>query len=544
VQADVAIAPRSAAEPIRGVTARRRTGTAGGWAIPAVADVVFLICLVGALVTAGRMISADGDPGRHLAVGEHILRSGAIPRRDVFSHTMGGTPFVPYEWLAEVSSALSYRLAGWAGPVLLHGGVIGLSFGLLFGQIRARGVGLLLALAVTAMAMTTSAVHWLARPHVFTFLGTAVFAVVLDRWRAGTLSRRWLWALPAAMAVWANAHGGFLVAFLLMGAYAAADALRLVVSVGERRAAARRLGELAVAGLATLGATLLNPAGVGLLEHVTGYFGKQLLVDNTHEYMSPNFHEKTLWLFAGMVLLTAAGAAWSPRRPALQEGFLFLGFAFCGLYAARNIPLFAIVAAPLLASQLAALRVEPEWDGALPQAARAVLGWLGRRDRRYSGVDARARGHAWGALALAGLCVLAARQHAAGLSPLGARIDPKRQPVEAVAYLKQMQPAGNVFNEFGWGGYLLHEMWPSVRVFIDGQTDFYGEALTSEYMQVGAAAPGWEAILDKYGVRWALLPSDSRLARELGGDPGWRVEYRDGFATVLVRNAGAIGGRS
>lgn len=539
MQAEVAIADGPRAGGAYRAAARRRSSTAGGWVIPAVADVVFLICLIGALVTAGRMISSDGDPGRHLAVGGHILRSGAIPHEDLFSHTMAGTAFVPYEWLAEVASALSYQWMGWAGPVLLHGAAIGLTFALVFGQIRGRGVGLLLALAVTALAVTVSALHWLARPHVFTFLGTAVFASVLDRWQAGKLSGRWLWALPATMALWANAHGGFLVAFLLLGAYGGADALRLLAGSAETRpGAARRLRELTMAGVAVVGATLLNPAGAGLLEHVTGYFGKQLLVDNTHEYMSPNFHEKTLWLFAGMLLVTAGSAAWSPRRPGLHEGFLFLGFAFCGLYAARNIPLFAIVSAPLLASQLAALRVGSESDGPLARATRPLLGWLGRRDRRYSGLDSRARGHLWATLALGALCVLAARQHAAGLAPLGARIDARRQPVQAVAYLKKIQPAGNVFNEFGWGGYLLHEMWPSLRVFIDGQTDFYGEALTREYMHVAGVGTGWEGVLEKYRVRWAILPTESRLARRLRAEPGWRVEYQDDVATVLARTPG------
>ncbi len=37
-------------------------------------------------------------------------------------------------------------------------------------------------------------------------------------------------------------------------------------------------------------------------------------------------------------------------------------------------------------------------------------------------------------------------------------------------------PPGPVYNEFIWGGYLLYA-WPEVPVFIDGQTDFYGEAV-------------------------------------------------------------------
>src|SRR5437764_591576 len=80
------------------------------------------------------------------------------------------------------------------------------------------------------LAALASGVHWSARPHVFTFLGTAVFAALLDGWHTGRLSRRWLWALPLAMVVWANAHGGFLIGLVLLGAYLGADALRWLAS--------------------------------------------------------------------------------------------------------------------------------------------------------------------------------------------------------------------------------------------------------------------------------------------------------------------------
>ncbi|MGH2350621.1 MAG: hypothetical protein ACRDJN_03285, partial [Chloroflexota bacterium] len=241
---------------IRGTRARAWPA----WLRPSLADLLLLGCVLVALWGGSVMLSADGDPARHLTVGEHILASGAIPHADVFSHTMAGQPFVPYEWLAEVASALSYRLAGLAGPVLLHGMAIGLSFAVLFRHLRHRGHPVVLALAVTLLAAMASTLHWLARPHVFTFLGTAVFSFVLDGWHAGRLRSRWLWALAPAMALWANVHGGFLIGFILLGAYAGADALHLIAGDGETRSGARRrLARLGPPALATLGATLLNP---------------------------------------------------------------------------------------------------------------------------------------------------------------------------------------------------------------------------------------------------------------------------------------------
>src|SRR5919199_490937 len=66
--------------------------------VPSLAQVIFLSCLLLAVKFGSLMVSADGDPGRHLTVGEHILATGAIPRQDLFSHTMAGQPLLPYEW--------------------------------------------------------------------------------------------------------------------------------------------------------------------------------------------------------------------------------------------------------------------------------------------------------------------------------------------------------------------------------------------------------------------------------------------------------------
>jgi hypothetical protein len=80
-----------------------------------------------------------------------------------------------------------------------------------------------------------------------------------------------------------------------------------------------------------------------------------------------------------------------------------------------------------------------------------------------------------------------------------------------------------------------HRLWPAQQVFIDGQTDFYGEALTREYAQVSGAAPGWQQVLARYGVTWIIVPVDGPLAQRLSaGEPGWVETYRDETAVIFV----------
>ncbi|HZT08054.1 MAG TPA: hypothetical protein VFC51_13580 [Chloroflexota bacterium] len=475
------------------------------------------------------MLSADGDPARHIAVGDYVLRTMSIPRQDVFSHTMAGQPLVVYQWLGEVATALAFRVAGPAGPVLVHGAIIASTFCVVFANIRARNVRVALALVITLAAAGLSMMHWLVRPHVFTFLGLAATCAVLEAWWHGRARPRVLCLLPLAMLAWANVHGGFLIGFVVMGVYLASDlaALALTPRAGQALERLRQLlPVVAVSGVASL----LNPSGGTSVAVLSQYPG--LIVNRTDEYMSPNFHEAMFWPFLVVLVIVAAALAWSRRRPSLPEGSIVLVLIAASLYSARNIPLALIVLAPPLASQLSALP-HVQLRGPLARFARSVH----ERGMQLERVETMLRAGWWStAVALLVSTIGVVQWHDGVSAPIGVRFDPLLQPVAAVDYLAAHPPPGNGFNELVWGGYVLQRLWPSQRVFIDGQTDFYGEALLREYLDVVEVKPDWEAVLRRYGVGWALIPSGSRLGDALAAEPEWRVAYRDKTATVFERS--------
>ena len=91
-----------------------------------------------------------------------------------------------------------------------------------------------------------------------------------------------------------------------------------------------------------------------------------------------------------------------------------------------------------------------------------------------------------------------------------------------------------MFNEFNWGGYLLHRLWSTQLVFMDSQTDFYGESLTREYSQMISAENGWKKKLEKYEIDWVIIPGSSLLAQALKTEPHWRTLYQD-ETTIIMR---------
>jgi hypothetical protein len=92
-------------------------------------------------------------------------------------------------------------------------------------------------------------------------------------------------------------------------------------------------------------------------------------------------------------------------------------------------------------------------------------------------------------------------------------------PVEAVARARASGLTGRIFNELAWGGYILYA-WPEQKVFIDAQTDFYGEELAREYLALRNADSAWRQLLTRRKITMIFLPTEAPLA-QVGQGPEW-----------------------
>jgi len=497
-------------------------------AMPTPLDLVVIVFGVLVPIRDGmRLFSADGDVGRHLRVGTDILRDHALFFQDHYSFTMFGKSFVPYEWLSEVLYTIAYRLGGFPGITVLAGLVFAATYGLVLVFLNWRGVDPLLAFLTAMVGATVSMAHWLARPHLFTPLASIGLLFLLESLSDRPGRSRLVWSTLPLFALWANLHGGFLFGLVLIAAFLIGDLGEAYVDSARRAhwlTIARSHG--AVFLLAVVG-SILNPSGPALFVHVTSYLGNHYLIDHTEEYFSPNFHQFGAQIFLALILILFAGHALRDSRPTLPRlTVMAITLAF-GLYSVRNIPLFVVSGLPL-----GMLGVAPLWTAIRPM------------ERFRSAVAAGQRGGligVWSIVAVVAVLALGlARGKVAGDELLPTGFSPEHFPVAAVAHARAAGLTGRIFNEFTWGGYLLYA-WPEERVFIDGQTDFYGAALTREYNDVYGLGPGWRDDLAKREISLVLVPTDSLLARELAREAGWSIWYRDSTATLLRRDTPGVG---
>ena len=132
----------------------------------AVATLVYSLFVFG----GGEQFFRDSDTGWHIRIGEWILDHQALPVNDPFSFSKSGQPWIEWEWGSDVLLGLAHRLDGLGGVTALIALAISACVWLCCRlTFAARGDFLLMALLAPPM-ITTASLHWLARPHVFSWL--------------------------------------------------------------------------------------------------------------------------------------------------------------------------------------------------------------------------------------------------------------------------------------------------------------------------------------------------------------------------------------
>jgi hypothetical protein len=276
-----------------------------------------------------------------------------------------------------------------------------------------------------------------------------------------------------------------------------------------------------VVGLVSAAAVSLNPYGPAMLLYPFRTVGIGVLRDAIQEWASPNFHEMQTWPFIWLLLGTLVVVGVSRERLGWRNALLLGGTAYSALLAGRNIPTFAIIAAPVLARHANALLEERDirlrWDQLPTTGIYGVLNWT-------LAVVVLAGGAAWGARALDPETVEEARETI--------------HPVEAAAYLESNDLPAPLFNSYNWGGYLI---WTArdYLVYVDGRTDLYDDEFLREYLAIHLAQEGWEEKLDETGVNTVMVEAGSPLARSLAGVDGWSLAYGDEMAVIYVRESAA-----
>jgi len=490
-----------------------------GTFLPSIAQFLFLVVfLVLAFSPAGKNMLADADTGYHIRAGDYILETRTVPKQDIFSYHYPPLPWTAHEWLSEVVMAVLHRAAGLTGVVVFFSFLIALTYSLLFRYMRAPGRNIVFDVLIILLAVISSQIHWLARPHIFSLFFMVVWWHLLDAYQNDRGGR--LILLPPIMLLWVNLHGGYLTGFILTGVYFLGNLIGyLRAREEEKEGVFRKTRSLSYVLIACLLVSLVNPYGYRILLFPFRLIMDSHIINNVNEFLSPNFHNPMPFKY--LLLLLVGILAFSREPLDLIEIALVLVFLNMALFAARYIPLFAIVAAPILSRQaesLFAAASENRWADSLR-----------KRAGRIATIDASAKGYGW---PLAGVFLVFLGVISGGIE---FRFDEKIKPVAAVEFLKNEHIDGAMYNDDEFGDYLIYATYPRYKVFFDGRSDMYGTERFKEFQKIMVFSQGWESVVGKYDIQWFFIGSNSILTRYLLARPEWRLIYSDNVANIHVK---------
>jgi hypothetical protein len=472
---------------------------ADGWRWPTIdaawAAVGILVPVIVTLLTRTMAI----DLAYQIRAGRHMLTSHAVVSTDSFTFTQGGQPWLNQQWGAQVLLALVHSAGSWAGILIVRGVIVLSVVSLLYLACRERG-----ARPRTAALLTVAG--WLTGIEIVDQLRPQQFAFALFMLCVWVLARRdrhprGIWVLPIAVLLWANVHGSFPLAFVLL----------FFAWLEDRRRAPDAARIEVLAGLASLGATFVNPYGLRVWSYVWDLSTHPVVSHQVAEWGPPSVHSWTGRFF--FLTLLGVAAYLARRRPPAEWRTLgeLAFFAILGLLAIRGVVWWGLYWPVVMAGLIAAPARRPTADRSPINAVVIVC--------------------------LVVLAGVATTVHL-GTDPVTGGPDVlSYAPTDLIDAAAASVPAGThafVDELFAsWSEYRA----PQLPVAVDPRIEIFPKATWDDYISVSSGRDGWQAILDRWDVGVLVLHPDQStgLLSVIDGDPDWRPVLQTDHGSVYER---------
>ncbi len=470
----------------------------------------------------------------HLRIGELVAATGRIPDSNMFSWSLPPeTPFHYAAWLSEWLLFQLYSLGSLELVMFVNTALTLVAWAVVAGEAKRRSGAWKLTGFVVVLGAVISAENVIVRPQMWVLPLFAVELAILSRVSAGRLPPRWLLAVPAIVGVWTNLHGSFVVGLALLGMFAAGESIRFALRRPDAiapRTLAWLYGSAALAALATLA----NPRGLGIFAYVQKLMTDRPSQQLIGEWQPPGLSDITNVAFFASVVFLLSAMAYSRRFPGITDAIVLGGFLWLAWNGQRYSSWYAMAAMPIVAGLLAARRRSTPATSLSGEQRAAFL--------PASPLTWRTTALNWAIAALLVAPLLALQpwsQYSVPMSRLFGH-DPldgvrpavsEKTPVAATEYLRA-NPGGRLFNEMGYGSYLIWALRDQ-PVFIDTRVELYPYEQWLDYIAISNGRESEER-LARYGADRVLLSRHEQapLSNSLASSGRWQREYADDLSEV------------
>ncbi len=464
----------------------------------------------------------EPDTFWHIKTGEIIMKTKAIPHKDIFSFVTAGTDWTPPEWLSEIIFYLVYKAGDF---VLLNIFIIiiyGLCFILLFYILIQRGITTILSATIVTIAAIAAWERSQPRPHIFTYLFLALMTLLIDEYRLN--GRRYIFFLPVISLFWINLHPESAMAALIFLSIIIMEIVKIYLNrsisgkysflrIEDEQSAGRIITLLIIFSL-TLIANFINPQGYKVFDFL---FRHPDLVTKLeiNEFLPLKFADfpKTFLIIAIFMSIALFGI-----RKNFHEIHLVICFGFLTFKFRRFLTEFFIFALPA-----AGIAIQFYLDIAVNFIKRYAPSFPFKIINGFSAV----------------LFLIFVSYSISTLfyydfySFKGIGLHQKYFPKSAFEFIERNEIKPNVYNSANFGGAMIFYFFPKQKVFEDTRLISYEIML--KYKQ-SINRPDFPKIVEFYDINYSIIDTDLSIFSDYKEmKKHWALVYFDDFSEIFVK---------
>jgi len=461
----------------------------------------FCVALSAFLLSFFKITSSDA--WTLLSSGRLIAQTGKIPFTDVFSYTQAGSPWINTPWLFELLIYNLYQIFGINGLILFKALWITAIFSSLFWWLCRQQVNPLLAALLLCLGIWAARLRFEIRPHLVTLAILPIYYFMLKGYAEGRLNiKKLIFILLPLQIIWANSHGGVIWSLFLVLVFFAD-------TPGQRKP-----GLFILFVLFTL-ASFINPYTYKTVFY--GLFtGKEQAYTQYILELQPALWQNVYypyWILLGLGIIAFIFSL--RHRFSFTDLAIFLVMAFCSIRYRRFIGEFVVLCVPIIILRLDILFKKIKFKPSTVNLIKISL--------PFFIIGASLWGMDLPAYAL----------------KFGFGTEEKLYPKGAAEFIKENNLSGNMFNPMGFGGYLIWNLYPKMKVFIDGRTDVYGPELL--YAEVKYYQPRvWQMLEQKYKLSLAVLsnvnPYLESISSYLDSGKDWALVWWSDAGMIYIKD--------
>jgi len=451
----------------------------------------------------------DPDLGWQLRCGELFWQEGSFCEQNQFTVLLPDYSWPNHGWGYQALIYPIYKFFGLWGLTIFNAFLMTAAFGFLFVAIRNHTLEKMLGILAT-IYFGWGVFSFGIRSQLVGFFFFNLTLYLLNKLNTRPYTHL---ILPLTMLLWANTHGSVILGLILIEC-------SIWTAVAVNLDKPHILKTLIPLSLTSVGVTLINPFGFRIYEEMWRHFAGPIdLSKLIAEWVPPQPQVQQIILISGAVVLiylmyrAFVETEHAPSLPfILYSSFLILPFAFLALKARRNVPFFFAVTSFALLNSLPSKKASPTKNQLAAFLAGGVL--------------------------LYGLLVQLPQTIETNSSWQNfCQNKSLTLPGDAAEFLKT-QPAGNIFNRYEWGGFLIWQL-PEDKIFVDGRMPAWGGPESKSpytiYLETLQTQPGWEETLDQYNITYIFISPGTFMDLLLAPDSqkfGWQEIYRDKISVI------------